>query len=172
MYTNSRIRMLQLGLAGMLMSVAGPAVLAQSGDAEVTWARDVAPIFQAKCQVCHQPNSVAPLSLLTYREVVEEARSIKANVEARVMPPWHIDRSTGITEFKNDQGLTDAEIETAITLFETSGARDLVLRDLRLHRDQMGAVPALAAHPQLLGLLDAIAGWFLDPIQDILDGDG
>ena len=68
--------------------------------------------------------------------------------------------------------VTDAEIETAITLFETSGARDLVLRDLRLHRDQMGAVPALAAHPQLLGLLDAIAGWFLDPIQDILDGDG
>lgn len=30
------------------------------------------------------------------------------------MPPWHIDKSVGIQEFKNDRSLTDAEIATVV----------------------------------------------------------
>ncbi len=81
---------------------------------EITYAKHVAPILQAKCQVCHQPDSVAPISLLTYEEVKKEAKSIKAKVAARIMPPWHIDTTVGIQEFKNDRGLTDEEIETIV----------------------------------------------------------
>ena len=33
----------------------------------VTFSKDVAPILQAKCQECHQPNSIAPMSLITYQ---------------------------------------------------------------------------------------------------------
>ena len=36
----------------------------------VTFSKDVAPIFQEKCQVCHQPNSIAPMPLLTYADIV------------------------------------------------------------------------------------------------------
>ena len=31
---------------------------------EVTFSRDIAPILQRSCQNCHQPNSVAPMSLI------------------------------------------------------------------------------------------------------------
>jgi hypothetical protein len=39
---------------------------------QVTFTKDVAPILQEKCQVCHRPGTFAPMSLLTY----EEARPV------------------------------------------------------------------------------------------------
>src|SRR5262245_34770507 len=65
----------------------------------VTFAKDVAPIFQAKCQSCHEPGSIGPMSLATYKEARPWARSIKNRVETRQMPPWHIDRSVGVQKF-------------------------------------------------------------------------
>ena len=62
---------------------------AQTTAASPTFAKDVVPIFQAKCQVCHQPNSIAPMSLLTYDDAKKYASRIRARVVARVMPPWH-----------------------------------------------------------------------------------
>jgi mono/diheme cytochrome c family protein len=81
----------------------------------VTFTKDIAAILQQKCQVCHQPNLIAPMSLLTYDDAREHARQIRNRVAARVMPPWHIDRNIGIREFKNDRGLTDAEIDTIVS---------------------------------------------------------
>lgn len=34
----------------------------------VTYNRDVAPILYKNCVVCHRPNDIAPMSLLTYKE--------------------------------------------------------------------------------------------------------
>ena len=31
-----------------------------------TFSKDVAPIFQEKCEACHRPDSIAPMSLVTY----------------------------------------------------------------------------------------------------------
>jgi len=84
----------------------------------VTFAKDVAPILQAKCQVCHRPNSIAPMSLLTYEEAKAFAPLIRMRVEARTMPPWHIDRSVGIQDFSNDRSLTDEEIATIVQWVE------------------------------------------------------
>ena len=42
----------------------------------VTFARDVVPILQRSCQRCHRPDSIAPMSLLTYEEVRPWARAI------------------------------------------------------------------------------------------------
>jgi hypothetical protein len=30
------------------------------------------------------------------------------------MPPWHIDRTVGIQQFKNDRSLSDAQIDTLV----------------------------------------------------------
>lgn len=106
-----------IGLAVLLLAIAvAPQVRAaapqQNGD--VTFTKDIAPILQDKCQVCHQPDSIAPFALITYAETRRFARLIKSRVEARVMPPWHINRTVGIQEFKNDRGLSDQQIATIV----------------------------------------------------------
>ena len=104
----------------LLRTIAVGAFLTQAVAAEAqeqdtpTFATDVARIFQAKCQVCHQPNSIAPMSLLSYQDARPWARAFKQKVAAREMPPWHVDRNVGIREFKNDRSLTDAQIETIV----------------------------------------------------------
>ena len=80
----------------------------------VTFSKDVAPIFQAKCQECHQPNSIAPMSLITFQEARPWARSIKERVITRQMPPWHIDRGVGVQKFKNDMSLTNEQVDTIV----------------------------------------------------------
>src|SRR6266542_3269456 len=85
-----------------------------AGSAEVTFSKDVAPIFQAKCQECHQPNSIAPMSLITYQDARPWARSIKERVATRQMPPWHIDKTVGVQKFKNDMSLSDEQVDTIV----------------------------------------------------------
>ena len=80
----------------------------------VTYARDIAPILQAKCQECHQPGSIAPMSLLTYQDAKDNAAIIREKVAERMMPPWHIDKTVGIQHFKNDRSLTDAQIASIV----------------------------------------------------------
>jgi hypothetical protein len=79
-----------------------------------TFTTDVAPIFQEKCEACHRAGSIAPMSLVTYEETRPWARSIKNRVAARQMPPWHIDKTVGIQQFKNDRSLTDEQIDTIV----------------------------------------------------------
>ncbi len=78
--------------------------------AEVTFTKDVSPIFQKHCQECHRPGEAAPMSLLTYEDARPWAKSIKKAVQTRQMPPWHADPSIG--KFKNDRSLSQKEIET------------------------------------------------------------
>src|SRR6516165_11241021 len=86
------------------------AVLAatHSAQGQVTFTKDVAPILQEHCQVCHRPNTFAPMSLLTYEDVRPWAKSIRLKVLAREMPPWYIDKNIGVRHFKNDASLSDA----------------------------------------------------------------
>ena len=68
-----------------------------------TFTKDVAPIFQDKCEACHRPNSIAPMSLVTYQETRPWARAIRTRVADHTMPPWDIDRTVGVQKFKNDR---------------------------------------------------------------------
>ena len=98
-------------LAALLAGAPAPAAAqAEAGGAEVTFAKDIVPIFQRSCQVCHRQGEMAPMSLVTYQEVRPWARSIKNRVVNREMPPWHIDKNIGIQRFKDDPSLSDAEI--------------------------------------------------------------
>ncbi len=81
---------------------------------QVTFSKDVSPILQSKCQSCHEPGSIGPMSLVTYQDARPWARSIKQRVESRQMPPWHIDRSVGVNKFKNDMSLTDEQVATVV----------------------------------------------------------
>src|SRR4051812_43100573 len=91
-----------------LAGITAPSTLA--AQSAPTFSKDVLPILQRSCQKCHRPGTAAPMSLLTYQEVRPWARSIKARVTSRQMPPWHIDRSIG--EYADDPSLSDREIAT------------------------------------------------------------
>src|SRR5439155_5475573 len=102
--------------AQMTITVNGksPAHAATTSAAPATFARDIAPIFQAKCQTCHHEGTSAPMSLVTYEEVRPWARSIQQRVANRDMPPWHLDKTVGIRNYKNDRSLNDEQIATIV----------------------------------------------------------
>jgi len=101
---------------GVVISLAclGTLATAAAAQDQVTFAKDVAPILQEHCQVCHHPNTVAPMSLMTYQDARPWAKAIKAKVAAREMPPWFIDKNIGVQHFDNDTSLSDQEIATLV----------------------------------------------------------
>jgi mono/diheme cytochrome c family protein len=100
----------------VMIALGGFTITAAAADApqQVTFSKDVAPIFQEHCQNCHHVGTVAPMSLVTYEEARPWARAIKQRVSAREMPPWFIDRNIGVQHFNNDESLTDDEIATIV----------------------------------------------------------
>src|SRR5262245_40364475 len=63
---------------------------------QVSFTKDIVPILQRSCQRCHHPNSIAPMSLMTYEETRPWARAIKFRTGLRdkpqAMPPWFIEK--------------------------------------------------------------------------------
>ena len=111
MTTRGRTVVLGLAAAAVLLTAPGTAT-AQTNN--VTFSRDVAPIFQRSCQGCHRAGQMGPMSLMTYEEVRPWASRIRSKVVNRVMPPWHLDKTVGIQEFQNDISLSDAEIDIIV----------------------------------------------------------
>ena len=79
--------MTRVYVASLLLSTVAMAGTAPTSP--VTFAKDIAPIFQEKCQECHRKGTVAPMSLMTYEETRPWAKSIRQRVLTRQMPPWH-----------------------------------------------------------------------------------
>ena len=104
-----------IAMAAQTVALAADAKPANAGARDlVTFSKDVAPILQVKCQECHQPNSIAPMSLITFEQARPWARSIRERVITRQMPPWHIDQSVGVQKFKNDMSLSDDQVNTIV----------------------------------------------------------
>jgi hypothetical protein len=82
----------------------------------VTFSKDVAPIIQKNCQVCHRPGEVAPMSFMNYKEVRPWAKSIREKVVTREMPPWFADPKH--SEFSNDCRLSQKDIDTIVAWVE------------------------------------------------------
>ncbi len=89
----------------------------------VTFSKDVAPIFQKSCDTCHHAGTSAPMSLMTYNEARPWAKAIKERVVRRDMPPWHLDKTVGIRQYKNDISLTDQEIATIVKWVDGGAAQ-------------------------------------------------
>ena len=100
----------------LLISIGALIVMSTAAAAQqqATFTKDVAPILQEHCQVCHHVGTVAPMSLVTYQEARPWSRAIRQKVLAREMPPWFIDKNVGIQQFNNDLSLTDQEIATIV----------------------------------------------------------
>ena len=72
---NCRVAGLGALALGAFLTLSGSAIAAEASTnagsepaKPVTFAKDVAPILQARCQECHRKGSMAPMSLITYEE--------------------------------------------------------------------------------------------------------
>jgi len=110
-------------LIGTLVFVFSPGVvLAQNP----TFNKNVLPILQQNCQVCHRAGEIGPMPFSTYEATRPWARAIKAAVVSKKMPPWFADPAYG--HFANEKRLTDEEIAT-LSAWADTGAPEGDARD-------------------------------------------
>jgi hypothetical protein len=75
-----------------------------------TFYRDVLPILQGHCEICHRAEGIAPMSFGSYEKTRPYAAAIRLATQNRSMPPWFA--VAGIGHFSNDPSLTAEEIAT------------------------------------------------------------
>jgi mono/diheme cytochrome c family protein len=75
-----------------------------------TFYRDVLPILQQHCEICHRAGGIAPMSFASYQQARAYAESICTAMGNRSMPPWFA--VPGIGHFSNDPSLTTEQIAT------------------------------------------------------------
>src|SRR6185503_19000937 len=95
--------------------------------ADITFSKEIAPIFYQRCTTCHHPNDIAPMSLITYRDARPWAKAIRDAVVTGKMPPWYADPHYGT--FENNPGLTKGEIDK-ISAWVDQGAKEGNPKDL------------------------------------------
>lgn len=92
-------------IAGLLAVTAAGAA---GNPATPTFNRDVLPVLQKNCQTCHRPGEISPMSFLTFDSTRPWAKSIRAAVLSKKMPPWFADPKYG--HFANEKTLSEADI--------------------------------------------------------------
>lgn len=88
---------------------------------EINFHEHIAPIIHKNCTPCHQPNRLAPFSLISYEDVAKRAKFIGKVTETRYMPPFPADRK--FQAYLNERGLTVGEI-TKIKLWIEGGMKE------------------------------------------------
>jgi hypothetical protein len=111
-------------MARTLASVAvllclGSIIAAHDFRLSITWNREISRLVYDRCASCHRPGGSA-FSLMTYVDAQPRTDAIKEAVLRRRMPPWGAVKGFG--NFRNDQGLTQEQIEL-VTRWVNAGAR-------------------------------------------------
>jgi hypothetical protein len=75
----------------------------------VTYYKDVLPILQSHCQMCHTAGGIAPFALETYADAQQTAALMAAQTSQSTMPPWM--PAAGCGDFRDARVLTDTQIE-------------------------------------------------------------
>jgi hypothetical protein len=96
-------------LTALFIGVAVSRAGAHGIGAAPTWNREISRLVYDKCASCHRPGGTA-FSLMTYLDAQPRGNEIKDAVLARRMPPWGAVKGFG--NFRNDQSLTQEQVET------------------------------------------------------------
>lgn len=82
---------------------------ADSPSSQVTYTRDIAPIFHRHCVECHRPGEIGPFDMSDFQEIRGWADMIVEVIEQKRMPPWHADPSHG--HFKNQRSMNPSDLQ-------------------------------------------------------------
>jgi hypothetical protein len=108
----------------------------------ITFSREISRLFYDRCVSCHREGGTA-FSLVKYEEARPWAKAIKEEVLERRMPPWGAVK--GFADFRNDQGLTQEQIEVIADWVEggaPEGDPKLLPKVPDLEKPAAGVAPA------------------------------
>lgn len=108
-----------VAVAALIAAEASPQAKSATSSPSAAFYRDVLPILQQNCQVCHRAGEIAPMPLVTYAQARVYAAKMKQMTGAKMMPPWFADPRFG--HFSNDNSLTREQI-AAIASWADAGA--------------------------------------------------
>ena len=91
------------------------------GVSKVSYAKDVAPILEAKCVACHEEGGIGPFAMKDYATVKGFAPMIREVIRTDRMPPYHADPHVG--KFSDDKRLTADETKTIVHWVEAGAPR-------------------------------------------------
>ncbi|HEX3364898.1 redoxin domain-containing protein [Phenylobacterium sp.] len=117
-------------------SKGAPIAFPERGAVKVSYAKDVAPILEAKCVACHEEGGIGPFAMNNYAMVKGFAPMIREVIRTDRMPPYHADPHIG--KFSDDKRLTADETKTLVHWIEEGAPRGE-------GADPLGAVKHVAA---------------------------
>jgi peroxiredoxin len=89
--------------------------------AKISYAKDIAPIIQAKCATCHQPGGIGPMPLNNYQQIKGFSPMIREVIRTQRMPPYLADPTVG--HFMDDDRLSAQQIKTLVHWVEAGAPR-------------------------------------------------
>lgn len=84
---------------------------------DLTWHRDIARLFEARCNTCHHDGGNAPFAFGGYADIKKRVKMIDQVVESGQMPPWFADKKVSHA-FQNDRSLSVREKKALLEWIE------------------------------------------------------
>ncbi|MBL8771730.1 MAG: redoxin domain-containing protein [Phenylobacterium sp.] len=89
--------------------------------AQISYAKQVAPILEKKCASCHTEGGIGPFAMSSYEMVKGFSPMIREVIRTDRMPPWNVDAHVG--KWDDDKSLTPTEIKTLVKWVEQGAPR-------------------------------------------------
>lgn len=75
-----------------------------------SYSKDIKPLIESRCSLCHQPNGLAPVVFSNYYNIKLNAPTMLKNMQERHMPPWGAIDDGSCQSFKDSLWLSSEEI--------------------------------------------------------------
>ncbi len=93
----------------------------------ITWSSDAAKIIYTKCTNCHRTGGIAPFTLESYQESLDNSSSIKRVVNSGAMPPWPPDPNYSV--FAHTRSLSNTQKANLINWIDNGMPRGDILKE-------------------------------------------
>ena len=131
--------------------------------------RDVFPLLRDHCAACHVAGGAAPMSLLTYKDAMPWAQSIRDELTAGRMPPWAVDPTS--PSVKGAVPISPRDLDV-IVVWASGGTpesyTDSKVQDVTFHAQwKLGPpdlkIPMDIEHTMAAGAIDEVSEFSLSP---------
>jgi len=133
--------------------IAFPARARAQENAQISYAKTIAPLLQAKCVTCHQKGGIGPFQMNSYEVVKGFAPMMRETILTKRMPPFFADPHVG--KWSNETSLTPDETTTLVHWIEAGAPRGAGEDILKTKAGEAPEWPARLGKPDVVVQLPA-----------------